>query len=687
MRLSASCKLGTALFVLALLAACGGGGGSNGGTGTATSTASTTTTTVPATAANLPGGSSIAGVVATGSPLLGANVRMVDATGAAVSFIDGSGNTVSSGKTSNSDGTYRVTLASPGARLPLLIEVAGQDAAGTPVVIHSRLDSTTIPLVANVTPVTDAVVALLLGVKPTTVFQNAASNAAAIATLGNRSAVTASSDLVKTIIATNLTDGKITDSKKLDLFQDSSFSPNKTGLDAAIEGLKIQIAKDANGNEQLQLSNKFLQAGTIEVKLDLATAKNELAKTSGGSVAKAIVSTAKTTTSPTTTLAILPLLDNLNIAINRIISAGDDFVDLNRCKYPLLAQAAYNHNAFRLLHLSETLNSYAQRNVQFNKFQMTGCADDPVTTKTCSRVLVSSIITDVGGNIVDVFSDAVQYNKATSFSCEAAPTVNVPQLDWTFVGNNLLSDFHIYPAAYTTFGFDGSAATATASNTGSGVQVAIFSVPGSDPQDGNDRIITMPSGHIIRFTRCGFSYLCLNTAPISPTAVEMSGTGELSDSLLEKTTFGWMGSLDTTMGAKYSLTVNESITDATLPVTAYLSSDVPTDLSNEPFPKLDGISGANPLTVEKIITGPTLSWANWANTNLDMKIILVRAILTSATSPALIRDATLPITKTTTATIPAFAVSQDFVPLSYQIWLGAQDSLGRRYYSKYTSAP
>lgn len=667
MPLSSRPRLGTAVFLSALLAACGGGGGS-AGTGTATTTATTTTTTVPVSSTTLSGGASITGVVATGAPLLGATIRIVDGTGAALSFVDATGATVSSGSTSTTDGSYRVTLGAAAAKLPLLIQAVGRDAGGTPVVMHTRLVSNAIPVVANITPATEAIVAMVLGANPLTMFQTATANTGSLALLGNSAAVTAAADLVKAIVASNLTDGKVADSKTLDFFQDTSFTPNKTGLDAALEGLRIQVVKDSNGKDQLQFSNKFLSAGTVEVKVDLATAKTELAKTSGGSVAKAIVSTAKTTTSPTSTLANLAALDGLSIAANKLIAQGAnaDFAAL----ISATGAQPYVHNGYDRTFLTAKLASYASNNYQLNKFQMTGCADDPITSKGCVRVTVSSVVTNVAGQIVDVLSDAVSYNKATT-------------PNWTFVGNNLLSDFHIYPVAYITYGLDGSSANASALSSGSGVQVSIYS-PASDPQRPNDRNIEMPNGHTLRFSQCGLDYQCLATAPPPATT---TGTGELKDFLLQQASLGWMGSLDTTMGAKYRLNFVEVITNAGVPVNAYLSADVPTDLVNAPYPRLDDVSASRPLTPAAIAKGPTLSWATWAAAYPNLKIFLARTVISSATATPLIQDATIPASAATSAQVPAAVVPADFVPLSYQVWLGAQDSLGRRYYSKYSSAP
>ena len=65
--------------------------------------------------------------------------------------------------------------------------------------------------------------------------------------------------------------------------------------------------------EILSIGNKFVSGGEVSVEL-LATARTELAKTSGGDVSKATVLTSKTTTYPT--LSNLDSLDRLGAAIN-----------------------------------------------------------------------------------------------------------------------------------------------------------------------------------------------------------------------------------------------------------------------------------------------------------------------------------------------------------------------------------
>ena len=666
MHLSYIDKLATTLSLAALLAACGGGGGSSGGssptdttttTATATTvttaavtttTGSTTSTTAGTARPQLPSGSALSGVVATGSPLLGATISVVDAAGAAVGS-----------STSLPDGSYRLVLPRA-APLPLLLEAQGQDAAGNPVVMHSMVATNALPVIAHLTPATEAVVAMIVGSNPLTVFQNAASNGSNIALLGTATTVSAASDLVKTVIAANLTDGKVANAKTLDFFQDPAFSANKNGLDAALEGLRIQVTKDANGKDQLQLSNKFLAAaGTVEVKVDLATAKSELAKLTGGSAAKAIVSTTAVTSSATASLVNLALLDNLTVALNSLIAqGGTPFVSAS----PLFAgySVQYGVNKDTLV---DTLNGYAAKNYQLGKFQVTGCTDDAIGSKTaCSRTLVSASVTNSTGQIVGVLNDAVAYAKT--------PTPPTP--NWTFTGNNAPYGFQVFPVAVATYGLNGVLATGSATNPNTGVQIALDSDATSAI-----RLITTPSGYSIAFAECGRTYQCVSISPLTA----LVASGELKDSLLDPSAIAWIGSKDGVSGAKY-LVAPASGSGPTL--FSYLKADVPASLGSAPFPRLDDNSA---LTPSAIVAGPNLSWANWAATYPNLKVFMARTIVSATTGKPLIQDATIPVVAITSVRMPPAVPPPGFVPVGYQVWLGAQDAQGRRYYSKFTSAP
>lgn len=131
---------GTAAAALALaLAACGGGGGAS----------------TPSLA--------VGGTAATGAALAGATV--------AVKCVAGSGTA-----TTNGSGGYTVTVED--GALPCIVRVTGTTAGGTPVILHSIVASgttgagNTTTATANVTPITEMIVAQLMAAMPTEAFDN-----------------------------------------------------------------------------------------------------------------------------------------------------------------------------------------------------------------------------------------------------------------------------------------------------------------------------------------------------------------------------------------------------------------------------------------------------------------------------------------------------------------------------------
>lgn len=666
MRATASPRRNLSLLAASLvfLSACGGGGGGDtvATTTSTTDTATTTTTTSTTTTSTLaPTSVVLSGVVASGAPLLGATIRVVDATGAPVSLVDSIGNVVTSGTASPTDGAYRLVLASTSPKAPLLIQAIGVDGTGNPLALHSLVQTATLPLIANITPATNAVVAQLLGGDPKTVFMNAAASASSIALLGKAANVTSASDQIKNIIKSNLSDGKISDTKKLDFFQDATFAASKSGLDFALEGVRIQIVKDATGKELLEFGNKFVSTKTAEVIVDLATAKSELAKTTGGSIAKAITTTLKATTSPTAILTNLGVLDDLSAALNKLISQGATAA--NFLASPALAASYTTHNGRTRAELASRLANYAANNYQLSKMQVTGCADvgDP-PYKKCDKLMVSALASDPAGERVEVLSDVVTYSKSTT-------------PNWTLVGNGLTSDLALIPVAYASYGLNGVLATGNSANPGYGVQV-LLSLAAADTAS---RTVQIPTGYSLQFAYCNLSYLCVKTS----TTASPVATGELKDTLAQQLSIGSIGTLDGAVGAKYLVTLAGAATSSP----AYLPAEVPTDLPNAPFPLLDGIS-TKPLAVADITAsaGLTLSWAAWAAANPNMRMVLARVLVSSATSYAY-SDASLPLAAGTGIKIPAVSIPVGFTATEYQVWLGAQDSLGRRFYSKFTSNP
>jgi hypothetical protein len=653
---------------LLILAACGGGGSSS--TSTSTSTTPTTPSATPAV---------VTGVAAIGAPLVDASIKVVDATGTAVSLLDASGNTIANGVTNVADGSYKLILGTSSPNMPLFIEAVGTDATGLPVVLHSLVQANTAPLVANITPLTDAVVAEILGADPKTIFQNASSNASSIALLGNATMVAGASTQIKTIVGSNLTDAKVSSPSALNLFQDATFTTNKTLVDAALEGLRIQIVKDTTGNDQLQLSNRFVAIGTPEVAVSLATAKTQLSMTTGGSVAKAIVSTNKTTTSATATLVNLGVLDNLTIAVNNLIAqraVASGFAPLLSLvpapPSPALAAGAtvsYAYNGRKAAALEQKLAGYAANNYQLSPMQVTGCVDDPIPTKGCVNLAVSSVVTDPTGKLVDVLSDAVTYSKSTT-------------PNWTISGNGRYANIGVFSVAYAVFGLDGSLASSATANPGIGVQVSVSAQDSNGAQTAGNTQIQLPSGHSVPFAYCAASTLCVWPTPsVLPTA-----TGDLADTLLQQPALGWIGSTDANAGAKYIVSYASWITVTNQSANTYLAAGLPTNLSTGLFPAIDGVSASKPLTGATIAAGFTLSWANWAAANPNMKLFSVRTVIASAAALPLITDNPISLGNATSITVTPTVLPVGFVPSAYEVWIGAVDNLGHRYFTQLTGS-
>jgi len=629
-----------------VVAACGGGGG-----GSSSSTSTDTSFTSPPT---------LTGVAAVGAPLVGAKISVVDAKGTVV------GSATSHGV----DGSFSLTLTTSKPTSPLLLQARGIDASGTPQVLHGVVPTVAATNVALITPLSDAIVALALGTNPRTVFAAAAQSSAALANL-SAATTTAASDFVKTLVKTQLTDLKITDLTKLNLLSDASFTANKSANDLLIESLRVAVTKNIKSVEQLQLSNKLLPSNPLEVTVDLATAQTELLKTSGAAPANAISSTLKAATSPTATLALLPTLDDLGAALNALIAQGPSAATISAStllsKYDL-------HNGSKLADLATKLAGYASKNRQFGKWLITGCADDAITGGLCNRVLVSAPISDSSGSVVDIFSDAVSYNKTAA--------TGTPK--WYLVGNGKKLEVAVVPLAFTALEGDGSTSTSVNPNPSIGVQALIQAqtLDATPVKILDTARLQTPGGYSIAFANCALTYLCVSSTPGTTSLVP---TGGLGDTVLQQPVLGWLGSADSVRGAKYIA----SYSIATLSETrsAYLRADVPTDLSKTRFPTLDAVSTTAPLRAGQLLLDLSVAWTTWAAANPDMRLISLHSVLNDGASAPMVTNYAPPLPPATTLSLAALTLADGFLPTSYELWLGAQDTLGRRYYTRYTLQP
>ena len=653
------------LACLMALAGCGGGGSSS---------SSSTPTPTPTPASN----AVVTGVAAIGAPLGNASITVVDGSGAPVTLLGPTGSTIPYAVSNVADGSFTLTLNTTSPKMPLFIEAVGSDATGRPVVLHSLVQANTAPLVANITPLTNAVVAEILGANPQGIFQNASSDASTIALLGNATLISAATTQIEKVVAKNLTDAKVTSATSLNLFQDSTFRTNKTLLDAALEGLRIQIVKDTNGNDQLQLSNKFVPLAQPEVEISLATAQAQLKLGSTGNLASAIVSTTTSTTSATTTLTNIGVLDNLTIAINALIAqrvtTTSGFAALASAVPAPPSPAAgtgvavtYAYNGRNLSQLEQQFIGYAANNYQLNSVEITGCIDDPLPTKGCVNLAIASVVTDANGNVVDLYRDGVTYSKTTT-------------PNWTISGNGRYADVAVYPVAYLNTGLDGSLSATTGANPGIGLQADILAQNSSGAEIVGNSSVQLPSDQSISFAYCGLPMLCLWTTPPQP--LPPVATGNLSDTLLQQPATGWIGNVDAVVGAKYVVTYASWITVTNQTANAYLPAGLPTNLGASLFPAVDGVSTNAPLTGTEIAAGFSLSWATWAAANPDMKVFMVRTVILGADASPLITDNPVPFGNGTNITTSATVLPSGFIPTGYEVWIGAVNSLGQRYFTQ-----
>lgn len=621
------------------LASCGGGGG-----GSDTSTPATPPT--------------LRGVAATGAPLVNA----------AVSVVDGQGKAVGSATTHPVDGSYSLTLSTTSPAAPLFIQVRGMDATGAMQVLHSTVPTVSASMVGHVTPLTNAVVALALGTEPAPVFAAASSSGSQLSQMATATAAAAT--FLKTLVKTQLTDLKFTDPTALDLLADASFAANKGAHDLLIESVRVDLARSSRNVPLLQIGNKFLAAPTAEVVVELPTAQTELLKASG-TPANAITSTLKAATSATTLLGNLPGLDDLGAALNQLIAQGRD---VSTILSSALVTGYDKHNSRTKTDIASILSTYTSANRQFGRFQLVGCADDAPASGNCTKVLVSALISDSSGAVVDVFADAVSYNKA-------ATTTN----KWNLIGNGKKLAFAVYPLGFLALNADGTASSAVVPNPGIGLQVEIQAqTPDPIPSNPAVQLLTsatvqLPGGFSIPFGYCSRPLLCVSSTTGATSLIPTGGVGDVA---IQRSAVGWIGTVDSVRGAKFL--ASYTLSGSTETRTAYLRADVLGEPAVARFPALDGITTAAPLFAANLQSGTlVITWATWAAANPDLRLIEIKRVFrpTAGGSPTVL-DTTVPLPGKTSVTLstaytPASAVTSE-------LWLQAMDTQGRRFHTRYT---
>lgn len=639
---------GASLLLLLALSACGGGGGDSGTeSGSGGSTVSEST---------------LSGVAAVGAPLGGAQISVIDAQG----------KTLGQATAHPVEGSYSLKL-SGSLSAPLMVQARGVDASGQPQLLHSSVPKAAQAMVAHVTPLTQAVTALALGAEPAGVFAKGSESASTLAGLAQS---VAAADFLKTLIKAQFTDLKITDTSKFDLLAEAGFAANKGSHDLLLESLRVGLGRSAQGASELLLANKFLPGAPYEVRIDLALARAELAKTTGAAPANAITSTLKATTSATGVLPNLSQIDELGVALNKLIAQGADAATLQA----YAGLASYDkHNGRSKAELAALLAGYASKNWQLGRFYVLGCADDTVSQGNCNRVLVSAPVSDSSGTVVDQFSDALSYNKSAA--------TGVPK--WGLIGNGKRLEFRIQPLAWLSLEADGSASSGlSAGNPSQGVQLLVQAQTAAGTALLDKATVQTPGGFSIPLAYCQQRWLC-----ISPTAGASSAvsSGPVADTLLQPAILGWLGSADTLRNAKYLASFTLSGTTEIQPtwLRHELSSTAP---AAGRFPVLDGVSASAVLSASSLQAGASLAWSTWAKANPDLRLSLVRTVLVLAGTAGTRVQEFRPAAAVggSTLSLPAGAYTLPTGSGSaqaYELWLRAQDGAGRIYDTRYRVQP
>lgn len=652
--------LWVALVSLAL-AACGGGGGGNsttsGGGGGGGGGSSGSSISV-----------AMAGVAAYGAPLVGATIRVMDATGTVLG----------SSATNITSGQYSLSVTANTSRFPLLVQAAGVDMQGTPVVLHTVIPSTSAltngQATVHITPLTNAVVAMLMGGDPRTRFATPASiDGATWSLLGNRSAMSAASTFLLTAINANLNAAKPTALNKatLDIFSDTNFRADKTGQDAVLDGVRVQFATDAYGNELLRLSNRLILTGNVEVTINLSTAKSGLSASTPAVANTAIDSVNKTTkilglTATTTATAITRVADlstllstiNTTLVIPGVSAAS--FNPDGLVRPPIISASFTTHNGMNSDSLISELVAYGNAGYQLSPFQIVGCLEDPVPTSGCTKVKVAALLRmNSTGQIMGSFEQAVIW---------------ASNIGWTFVGNDKPVRMSVYPATWQAWTSTGT----VSGSAGYGVQADLYT--GYTQFVGSVRLGLPTPGSTARAL-----YVASNTG-LGALLFSPTETGDLiADETLAVTQTGPLSDSDVAAGAPYSLAVQYGVLQSGTIVSnqsyaTRLTAGLTSDRSAARYPVPNNLSGV-PLTVARFTGGFGLDWSTWAAANPNMRVLEVRAVITCTTTAPVKQVFSVAPLNGTALNVPAFSsVPGDAV--QYTLWLIAADEQGRRYISK-----
>jgi len=246
-------RLALCASISAVLAACGGGGGNSTPQGSQQAA------------------TSISGTVAVGTALAGATVTVIDVNGKTATG------------TSTGNGSYSVSVQ--GLTAPFLLEAA--DPSGASTLLYSVVANANTPdgapLIANVTPLTSAVSALLTqSGDPGTLAQSGGLSSVTTTSLGN--AETTLGKLIAPILSANGLSAASFDPVG------TAFTPNQTGLDAVIDsitvspsvrGAGLQITSLAAPNSPIDLNSATAASTTLAAPAQPANYLSSLVSTLG----------------------------------------------------------------------------------------------------------------------------------------------------------------------------------------------------------------------------------------------------------------------------------------------------------------------------------------------------------------------------------------------------------------------
>lgn len=681
--------LGVAMAVV--LTACGGGGG--GG--------SSTTSGGSGGGGGGGGGSSSApvtltGVAAIGAPLIGATVSVLDSNGA----------DCGSGTTALSDGKYTLTLTCTSPALPLLVQVVGVDMAGVPVLLHTVLQTVVsgagTQMYAHVNPVTNAVVALLLGRDPGPSFlagKASTSGSATVRTaqwglLGNSAAYTAASTFIKTIIQSNLNTVDLNNTPLSSFFSDSTFSANKKGLDAVIESLNIQFRQDNSTNpitELMLMGNRLLppcdpsntcaaspssRMGSPEVIVNLTSASARLnTSTPSVSATSDITTTVKTTTSTASLMRTISDLDLIRSVLNANLTPINTAMNLASLDYvkgspavnkPVFSASFGTYDGGNALAVAGQLAAYGASNYQLSSFMIQGCLDYPITA-LCTKIKVAALVRDSGGTVHGVFEGVANYISATS--------------SWALTGNGRSTPWAIHPATWLYLNGQGTEVTSTGAPLRQGIQAIVKGLDSVTPVFAD---VIAPSGSVAHFYACEaatYASLCLNAN--SNVGYE---TGDLVlDQVLPTTGTSLLGATDARPGTRFQMTATNVGGQET--TSGILMADLPSSANQAVYPRPDSFYVGGSLLQADITGGMTLSWDTWAAANPGMRVMEVRTVISrpAPNSPSK-QVFTIQPLSANQLVIPAFSsVPSDAT--EYALWMIALDTQGRRYMTKIAVSP